>query len=159
MKLPGKAAAELLYPSVYPKALAARGWYWDDGKVVGGVSEHPLPSCLVSTSSTGAGNRGGLHSYPTGLSKSWHFHAPLKPGYVPRKTRNMQAVQDTLDPQKSSWLNCLQRTHTFFQGSGFSPPKDISSLFIIFKIWPVALAPDTTVARSPRVPWTMDHCG
>lgn len=33
------------------------------------------------------------------------------------------------------------------------------SLFIVVKIWPVALAPDAIEARSPRVPWTTDHRG
>lgn len=33
------------------------------------------------------------------------------------------------------------------------------SLFIVFKIWPMALALDVIVARSPRVPWTTDHRG
>lgn len=72
----------------------------------------------------------------------------------------MEAVQDPLDPQKSIvWFKCLQRTRTLFQGSGFSPQKIFLSLFIIFEIWPVALAPviDIILARSPTVPWTMDH--
>lgn len=68
----------------------------------------------------------------------------------------MEAVRDTLDPQKSIiWFNCLQRTHTLFQGLVFSPQKIFPSLFIIFKIWPVTLAPDTTVGRSPTS--ALDH--
>lgn len=99
----------------------------------------------------GAGNRRGLHFYPIGTSKSCYSHPPWTTGHAPGQTRNMEAVQDTLDPQKSIiWFNCLRKTHTLFQGSGFSPPKIFPSLFIIFKIWPVTLAPDIIVGRSPK---------
>lgn len=66
------------------------------------------------------------------MSELWHSHSPWKTGYTPGETRNIEVVQDILHPQKSTlWFNCLQRTHTLFQGSGFSPRKIFPFLFII----------------------------
>lgn len=71
----------------------------------------------------------------------------------PGKTRNIEVVQGILDPQKSTlWFNCLQRTHTLFQGSGFSPRK----VFFPFSIY-CFLALASRIARSTTVPWTTHH--
>lgn len=40
--------------------------------------------------------RGGLYFVQLAPSKSWHSHLPWKPGRAPAKTRNMEAVQDTI---------------------------------------------------------------
>lgn len=121
-------------------------------EVVGGASGLLSPPGWGAPSPQGRA-QGGLHCHPTGGPK---------PGLPTRHGDWMCPTEDMGHGSRRRPVGCageqfdsiVSREHTHC--SRLLTPI-FPSLFIVFKIWQVALAPDATVARSPRVPWTTDH--
>lgn len=102
-----------------------------------------------------AGRRAGSTAIQQ-VGQSLAFPPATETGCAPRKTWDMEADGDQWGAQESSLTPLFLENTRIVPGLWLLTPI-FPSLFIVFKIWQVALAPDATVARSPRVPWTTDH--